>query len=155
MSAPPNVRRGTWSVLILLGLVLAVTLQLVTGFTLQTRGGGGALLTVHIAGGIAATLLLGAEWLWLLATRAGRARLAGFAAPGSGPAEWSDGGFLLVVTATVVLGLLLACAVRGGPALLPFAAMLAAHRALAVAVAVLYLLHGAATMFRRRRAGVV
>lgn len=151
MNDDMSARRGTLSLLVLLGLVLAVTLQLVTGFLLEANAGI-ALLSVHIAGGVAATVLLAAEWLWLLTTHAGRTRLAGFVAAGSGVADWSDGAFLLIVTATVVLGLLLAAAVHGGPSVLPFGALLRAHRVLAIVVAALYLLHGATAMYRRRRA---
>lgn len=144
-----NTRRGKLSLAVLLGLVVAVTLQLVTGFALQFGAGGGALLTAHVAGGIAATLLVTAEWLWLLATPAGRARLAAFVSRESGLAQWSDGAFLLAVSATVVLGLLLASNLRGGPALFPFDPLLATHRGLAIAVAFLYLLHSATVMRRR------
>jgi hypothetical protein len=140
-------KRGLFSIVILLGLVLAVTVQLVTGFILMAHVNR-ALLSTHIFVGALAIILTADEWVWLLATRAGRYRLSGFFAPGSGIAEWSEAAFLLAVTVTVVIGALLAASLHGGVHL-PFGALLATHRALAIAVAVLYLLHSALAMRRR------
>ncbi len=141
--------RGTASLIVLLLLVLAITAQLVTGFTLMARPNG-ALLMAHIAGGIVAVVLTLAEWLWLTATHAGRHRLAGFASPRSGPAEWSEAAFLIVATVTVVFGTLLAAVMYLGLQL-PFGPLFGIHRALAIAVAVLYLAHTALSMRRARR----
>lgn len=141
-------KRGIFSVLVLLALVLAVTAQLVTGFWLAAQPGR-ALIAVHIGVGIIAILLTVAEWTWLLATRLGRAKLAGFFGRGAGAGEWSEGLFLLAVTATVIAGALLAAIMRLGAAV-PFAPVLESHRALAVAVAVLYLLHSALAMRRKK-----
>jgi len=151
-SQPPDTRRSALSLAVLLALVLAVTAQLLTGFWLW-RSPGATLLTVHVAAGLATTVLLVAEWTWLLATEAGRARLRSYVAPGAGAAGWIDALFLLAVTATVVLGLLLAGILRLGLdlSLLP---LLAAHRGLAAAVLVLYAVHAiTAAGTRRRRAG--
>ncbi len=148
VSAKP--KRGLFSTLILLGLVLTVTVQLVTGFALMAHVNR-ALLSTHIFAGALAIILTADEWIWLLATRSGRYRLSGFFAPGSGIAEWSEAAFLLAVTATVVIGALLAASLHGGPRL-PFGALLTTHRALAIAVAILYLLHSALAM-RRRSSG--
>ena len=146
-ATPARPQRGFLSIIILLGLVLAVTAQLVTGFALMAHLNH-ALLATHIFVGALAIILTAAEWAWLLATRSGRYRLSGFFAAGSGIAEWSEAAFLFAVTATVVVGALLAASLHGGPRL-PWGALLATHRALAVAVAVLYLLHSALAMRRR------
>ena len=145
-----NPPRRTLSLPILLALVLAVTAQLVTGAWLWIAPGA-VLLRVHIGVGAAAAVLVALEWAWLVSTPGGRLRLAGFFGRGTGPAGPIDGAFLVVVTAAVVLGLLLAGALRAGLAL-PFSALLWAHRALAIAAALLYLLH-AARGPRRRRTG--
>lgn len=141
--------RGALSLIVLLLLVLAITAQLVTGFTLMARPNG-ALLTAHIAGGIAAIVLTLAEWLWLTATHAGRHRLAGFFTAGSSPAEWSEGAFLIVATITVLFGALLAAVMDLGLRL-PFDTLFEFHRALAIAVAILYLAHTGLSMHRARR----
>ncbi|MGH8427618.1 MAG: hypothetical protein ACRES7_06520 [Gammaproteobacteria bacterium] len=143
--------RGLFSVLVLLALVLAITTQLITGFTLMVRPNG-ALLAAHIAGGIAAVVLTLAEWLWLTATRAGRDRLAGFLVTDSGPAEWSEAAFLLVATVTVLFGALLAAVMYLGLRM-PFSVLFGIHRALAIAVAILYLVHTALSLHRARRHG--
>ncbi|MGH8225609.1 MAG: hypothetical protein ACRER1_05615 [Gammaproteobacteria bacterium] len=151
--ATPLLRaRGTSSLIVLLLLVLAISAQLVTGFTLMARPNG-ALLIAHIAGGIAAVVLTLAEWLWLTATHAGRHRLAGFLGADSGPAEWSEAAFLIVATVTVLFGALLVAVMYLGLQL-PFGPLFGIHRALAIAVAVLYLAHTALSMRRacRRRA---
>lgn len=145
--SPPT--RGATSLIVLLLLVLAITAQLVTGFTLMARPNG-ALLAAHIAGGIAAVVLTLAEWLWLTATHTGRRRLAGFLSAGSGPAEWSEAAFLIVATVTVVFGALLAAVMYLGLQL-PFGTLFGTHRALAIAVAVIYLAHTALSMRRARR----
>lgn len=142
--------RGRASLVVLLGLALAVTLQLVTGFALAARPGG-TLLRVHVAGGFAATGLVLLEWAWLAGTAAGRARLAGFVAAGAGLARRSEGLFLVAVSVTVALGLALAAGLAGARGV-AFAPLLAVHRAFAAIVAALYLLHaGAAARARPRR----
>lgn len=145
--SPPS--RGAISLIVLLLLVLAITAQLITGFTLMARPNG-VLLTAHIAGGIAAVVLTLAEWLWLAATQAGRHRFAGFFDAKGGPAEWSEVLFLIAATVTVVFGALLAAVMYLGLRLL-FGTLLDIHRALAIAVAVLYLAHTALSMHRARR----
>lgn len=149
----PVPARGAFSLLVLLVLVLAVTAQLVTGFLLAFRPGT-ALLAAHVTGGVVAVAATIAEWAWLCATRAGRYRLKSFVAADGGPAQWSEAAFLAVATVTVALGALLATMmhVRLG---VPFGAVLEAHRALAVVVAVLYVAHSLLSMRRprRRRAG--
>lgn len=142
-------KRGLLSILILLGLVLAVTVQLVTGFVLMGHVNR-ALISTHIFVGALAIILTAAEWFWLLATRSGRYRLSGFFAPGSGIAEWSEAAFLFAVSATVVIGALLAASLHGGPRL-SFGALLTTHRVLAIVVAVLYILHSALAMRRRSK----
>ncbi|MGH8274010.1 MAG: hypothetical protein ACRES9_07120 [Gammaproteobacteria bacterium] len=142
-------KRGLFSVVVLLLLVLAVTAQLVTGFAMMTHFNG-ALLTAHIVGGIAAIVLTLAEWSWLAATRAGRHRLAGFVSVRGGPAEWSEAAFLVFASVTVVFGALLAAMMYLGLRL-PFATFLDTHRAFAIIVAVLYLAHTALSMQRSRR----
>lgn len=148
-------QRGIFSIFVLLALVLAVTAQLVTGFWLAAHPGY-ILLFVHIGVGLVAILLTFAEWAWLLATRAGRAKLAGFFGRGTGPGEWSEGLFLAAVTLTVIAGALLAAAMRLG-ANLPFGLLLDSHRVLAIAVAGLYLVHSGFAMRRggRRSRGKV
>lgn len=131
--------RGMVSVAVLIGLVLAVTAQLVTGFALMAHARN-SLLTAHIIGGVCAIVLTVAEWAWLAGTQAGRLKLRRFFAPGSGPADWSEAVFLAAVTITVILGALLAAAMHGSLRL-PYGAMLTTHRGLAIAVAVFYLLH--------------
>lgn len=133
--------------MVLLALVLAVTAQLVTGFWLAAQPGR-VLLMVHVGVGNLAILLVIAEWAWLLAAPAGRAKLAGFFGRGTGLAEWSEGLFLIAVTLTVIAGALLAAIMRLG-AHLPFGPLLETHRALAVIVAALYLLHSAYAMRRK------
>lgn len=133
----------------LLALVLAITIQLVTGFWMMAAFGNG-LLIAHVSVGIAAIVLTVAEWLWLCAAPAGRYRLQQFTASRSGPAEWSEAAFLVVATITVLFGALLAAVLYLGTRL-PFATLLAAHQALAVAVAVLYLVHSAFATARARR----
>lgn len=144
--SPPA--RGVFSLLVLLVLVLAVTAQLITGFLLVFRPGT-ALLAAHVAGGAVAVVFTLAEWCWLCMTRAGRYRLKGFLAPGSGPAQWSEAAFLLVATVTVAIGALLAAMLHARTGL-PFGPVLAAHRGLAVAVAVLYVVHSLLSMRRPR-----
>ena len=139
-------KRGIVSIVILLGLVLSVTVQLVTGFILMAHFSQ-TLLSVHILVGALAIVFVADEWLWLLAAPAGRRRLAGFFASGSGMNEWSEAAFLVAVTATVVVGALLAPTFHGGSHL-PFGALLATHRALAITVAVLYIIHSALAMRR-------
>lgn len=144
----PAPARGAFSLLVLLLLVLAVTAQLITGFLLAFRPGT-TLLAVHVAGGVAALVFTVAEWSWLCATRAGHYRLRKFVAADSGPAEWSEVAFLLVTTVTVALGALLAAMMHAKLGL-PFGPIFAAHRALAVAVAVLYVAHSLLSMRRSR-----
>lgn len=144
--SPPA--RSVFSLAVLLLLVLAVTAQLITGFLLAFRPGT-TLLAVHIAGGVAALVFTVAEWSWLCATRAGRYRLGKFVAADSGPAEWSEAAFLLVATATVALGALLAAMMHARTGF-PFGPIFAAHRTLAVAVAVLYVAHSLLSMHRSR-----
>ena len=142
-------RRGMFSILVLLALVLAVTAQLVTGFWLAAHPAR-VLLAVHIGVGFVAILFTAAEWAWLLATRVGRAKLIGFFGRGTGLAQWSEGFFLIAVTLTVIAGALLAATMRLG-ANLPYALLLGSHRALAIAVAVLYLVHSGFAMRRGKR----
>lgn len=142
-------QRGPASIAVLLGLVLAVTAQLVTGFFLMARPGA-ALLVSHIVIGLVTLVLVVAEWSWLAVTRAGRRRLAGFVGAKSGPAEWSDALFLIAVSLTVVAGLLLAAALRLGLPL-PFDSLLETHRALASAVLLLYVTHSILALRRRRK----
>jgi hypothetical protein len=148
MTTPVSPPRGLASVFMLLGLVLAVTAQLVTGFVMMAHFNA-AWLMAHIAGGIAAIVLTLAEWAWLALAPAGRFKLRGFFARGSGPKEWSEGLFLIVATVTVVFGALLAAIMYWGTAL-PFATLLTTHQALAIAVAVIYLAHSALSMRRKR-----
>lgn len=54
----------------LLGLVLTVTVQLVTGLLLFLGQGG--VFAWHIADGLACAAFVSAEWAWLLASRSGR-----------------------------------------------------------------------------------
>lgn len=143
-----SARRRLFSILVLLALVLAVTAQLITGFWLAAQPGS-VLIAVHIGVGIVAILLTAAEWAWLLATRMGRTKLAGFFGRGTGPGEWSEGLFLVAVTLTVIAGALLAAIMRLG-ANLPFGFLLESHRALAVTVAILYFIHSALAMRRRK-----
>lgn len=138
--------RSAWSVVMLLALVLAITAQLITGFTMMAAFSTTLLMT-HIGVGIAAIALTIAEWLWLLATPAGTYRLRGFFAAGSGPAEWSEAAFLIVASVTVIVGAVLAAAPYLGAAL-PFAAVLSIHQALATAVAMLYVVHAALATYR-------
>lgn len=147
-TATATARRGIFSILVLLALVLAVTAQLVTGFWLAAQPGG-VLLMVHVGVGVLAILLVIAEWAWLLAAPAGRVKLAGFFGRGTGLAQWSEGLFLIAVTLTVIAGALVAAVMRLG-ANLPFGPLLASHRALAVIVAALYLLHSAYAMRRNK-----
>ncbi len=146
----PVPKRGIFSILVLLTLVLTVTAQLVTGFMLAARPGT-TLLAIHIVVGLAALVLVIVEWIWLMATRPGRHRLQGFFGSGTGPSDWSEGAFLVAVTFTVLAGALLAAIMRLG-ASLPFAPLLTLHRALAVAVAALYLLHSGFAMRRNKGA---
>lgn len=127
------------SLAVLLGLVLAVTTQLITGFFLMARPSA-ALLVSHIVIGLITLVLVIAEWTWLAATRAGRHRLAGFLGAGTAPAQWTEAGFLVAVTITVVVGAVLAAVMHFGPGS-AFGPLLGLHRALAIIVAVLYLLH--------------
>lgn len=137
------------SVAVLLALVLAVTSQLITGFAMMAHPNV-VLLTAHIAGGIAAIVLTLAEWLWLTATSAGRHRLVDFIAADGGSAAWSEAAFLAMATITVVFGALLAAVMYLGLPL-PFATLFGAHRALAIAVAVLYLVHSVLSIRRARQ----
>lgn len=148
MAHHPPPPRGIASVLMLLGLVLAVTAQLVTGFVMMAHFNAG-WLTAHIAGGIAAIVLTLAEWAWLVLAPAGRFKLRGFFARESTAKEWSEGLFLIVATITVVFGALLAAVMYWGAAL-PFVTLLATHQALAIAVAVIYLAHSALSTLRKR-----
>ncbi len=141
--------RGAFSVAILLALVSAITAQLVTGFAMMVHFNT-ALLAAHLVGGLAAILLTIAEWTWLVATRAGRHRLHDFISAGGGPKAWSEAAFLVVATVTVVLGALLAAALYLG-AHLPFGGLFQTHRALAIAVAALYLVHSVLSSLRARR----
>ncbi|MGH8272678.1 MAG: hypothetical protein ACRES9_00245 [Gammaproteobacteria bacterium] len=141
--------RGVLSVAMLLALVLAITAQLVTGFAMMAHFNW-ALLVAHVIGGLAAIVLTLAEWTWLAATRAGRHRLRGFVSVGGGPVAWSEAAFLVLATVTVVFGALLSAALYLG-ASLPFASLLDTHRALAIAVAALYLLHSTLSTVRARR----
>lgn len=141
--------RSLFSIGLLLVLVLAITAQLITGFALMAHPGT-ALLVAHIVGGIVALVLTVAEWTWLGATRAGQYRLAGFVAANSGMTEWSEAAFLVIATITVLFGVLLAV-IMHLDLHLPFGALLATHRALAITVAVLYLAHSALALRRARR----
>lgn len=140
--------RSKLSIAVLLGLVLTVTAQLVTGFILMAHPGR-ALLVTHIAIGFAALVLTAIEWIWLAATRAGRHRLTGFFGKGSGPGEWIEALFLIAVSLTVLAGILLATAMRFGLHL-PFTHLLELHRAFAFAVLLLYAAHSVLAMRRRR-----
>src|SRR5690625_6659774 len=95
MTTPASPPRGIASVLMLLGLVLAVTTQLVTGFVMMAHFNA-AWLTAHIAGGIVTIVLILAEWAWLALAPAGRYKLRGLFARSSGPKEWSEGLLLIV-----------------------------------------------------------
>lgn len=145
----PHPARSLLSIGILLVLVFAVTAQLITGFFLMTQPSP-ALLVAHIIGGIVALVFTVAEWIWLGATPAGRHRLTSFVAAGSGLAEWSEAVFLVAVSFTVLLGILLAAIMNLGLPL-NFVAMLKIHRALAFVVAALYLIHTPLSMYRTRR----
>ena len=145
--SPPA--RSLFSLLVLLVLVLAVTAQLITGFLLVFRPGT-TLLAVHVTGGVIALVFTLAEWSWLCATHAGRYRLKKFLARGSGPADWSEGAFLLVATFTVAVGVLLAVMMHV-PTALSFVPVLTTHRVLAIAVAALYVVHSLLSMSRSRR----
>lgn len=144
----PAPARGAFSLLVLLVLVLAVTVQLITGFLLAFQPGK-ALITAHIAGGTVAIVFTISEWIWLCAAPAGRYRLKKFVGTGSGPTEWSEAAFLLVTTATVAVGALLAAMMHGRLGL-SFGPVFETHRALAIAVAVLYVAHSVLSMRRPR-----
>lgn len=146
-ATPPA--RNLWSVLMLLALVLAITAQLVTGFIMMLAFSNG-LLIAHVLVGMAAIVLTVAEWIWLCLAPAGRYRLGKYLTADSGPTEWSEITFLIVATATVALGALLAAILYLG-AELPFGALLSIHQTLAIAVAVLYLIHSAFAIRRSRQ----
>lgn len=136
--------RSTFSKLVLIGLVLMVTVQLLTGFALMFHSGA-PLLAAHITSGLALLLLVALEWVWLCATRPGRCRLGGFISAGSGLAEWSEAAFLIVITFTAIFGALLAAIMKLGLHL-PFGLLLETHRALASIVLILYLAHSVFAM---------
>lgn len=150
IEVPP--KRSVWSILMLLALVLAITAQLVTGFTMMASFNG-TLLVAHVSVGVIAVLLTITEWAWLLGTPAGTYRLRKFFAAGSTPAEWSEAGFLIIASITVMVGAILASILYLGVNL-PFAALLLIHQGLATAVAIVYIIHVilAARRTARRRA---
>ena len=162
-------RRPTWALFLLLGVVLTVTLQLVSGLLLAL--GWIWLLPFHIIDGLVAALFLAGEWSWLLGYGAGRrsaARIFLFSATtrrrvarqwrnlgrdGTPLREGLDaavaGIFLLLASVTVILGILLW---RGAGDLLPW------HRSLAAFLLLLWVLHLAFSIIdhwpRRGRKGV-
>lgn len=138
--------RSIGSVVLLLALVLAITAQLVTGFWMAASFAS-SLLHAHIGVGVLAVVLTLAEWVWLLCARAGRYRLGRFFSPASGPVRWSEGAFFIVASITVLLGAAVAATLHGHTPL-PFATLLAVHRALAGVTALLYLLHSALAVRR-------
>ena len=125
MSATPKERRSAWSLAILLGVVITITLQIFSGIAMAL--GWMSMLPFHIEDGMAAALFILLEWLWLAGTRPGRRtlqdlfptgqrwRTAGRQCQGiflGRPAPALDtiveGAFLLIATMAALLGLLLA-----------------------------------------------
>jgi hypothetical protein len=155
VSAIPRERRSAWSLAILLGVVVTVTLQIFSGIAMGL--GWMSLLPFHIEDGMAAALFILLEWLWLAGTRPGRHAI-GHLFPMVGQ-RWRaagrqcrdiflnrptpalntivEGAFLLIATLAVLLGLLLAFTAL--PARFPL--LLAGHRALAGLLALLWIIH--------------
>lgn len=137
VEVPP--KRSVWSIVMLLALVLAITAQLITGFTMMASFSS-TLLVWHVSVGGIAVLLTIAEWAWLLITPAGAYRLRKFFAAGSTAPEWSEAGFLIIASITVLFGAALASILYLGVNL-PFAVLLPIHQGLATAVVVVYVIH--------------
>lgn len=142
-------KRSWYSLAVLLLLVLAVTVQLVTGALLWS-GFQRSLLSVHLRSGIATACLLGLEWIWLSGTSLGRDRLRVMFSSRALLDQRLTGWFLAVATLATILGLLLAGTYRFGWTL-PVLSLLTAHRWLAAVVGVLWLVH-ALLAARRPRA---
>ena len=140
-------KRGAFSIVILLGLVIAVSTQLVTGLTMMVHPGN-TILTIHVFVGVLTIALTAAEWMWLAFTPAGHYRLLNYFSHDSSIVEWSESAFLIVVTATVVLGGLLALSLYG-ESWADFGTLLSVHRALAIAVLVLYIPHSVLAIMQR------
>ncbi|MHB1280801.1 MAG: hypothetical protein ACYCYL_06150 [Acidithiobacillus sp.] len=62
--------RARWALFVLLGSVLTVTLQLISGFLLAM--GDTSIYAFHIADGLTAACFLAGEWVWLLSSTPGR-----------------------------------------------------------------------------------
>ncbi|MHB8249218.1 MAG: hypothetical protein ACYDCX_10100 [Acidithiobacillus sp.] len=157
MSAIPRERRSAWSLAILLGLVITVTLQIFTGIAMAA--GWISLLPFHVEDGMAAALFILLEWLWLAGTRPGRGTLRhlfpmasqrwhaagrqlqgiflGRPIPTPALNTIVEGAFLLFATMAVLLGLLLVFTAL--PSRFPL--LLAGHRALASLLALLWIIH--------------
>ena len=147
-----TIRRPRWALFILLGVVLTVTMQILSGFLLSA--GMHWIFSFHVADGLAAGVLIMGEWGWLLATPQGHKVMArmflfstetrhqlgrqirgeiGFSASfREGLDAPVQGLFLIFASITVVIGILL-WQRHGG--YLPW------HRVLAVILLVLWLLH--------------
>jgi hypothetical protein len=154
MSATPKERRSAWSLAILLGVVITITLHIFTGIAMAL--GWMSLLPFHVEDGMAAALFILLEWLWLAGTRPGRRTLRDLFPTGQ---RWRaagrqcqgiflgrptpalntivEGAFLLIATLAVLLGLLLVFTAL--PARFPL--LLAGHRALAGLLALLWIIH--------------
>jgi hypothetical protein len=143
-------QRPLWAWLFLLGMVLTVTFQLISGFAFAM--GVTAALSWHIAEGLAGSLFLLGEWTWLLGTKLGRVHLRRIflltetyrdsirrQLQGSDDAPLRDGlnaalegWFLVAATVTVIFGIALwrGCGI-----------CLMGHRILAWILALLWLVH--------------
>ncbi len=76
MPAIPREHRSAWSLAILLGLVITVTLHIFTGIAMAL--GWMSLLPLHVEDGMAAALFILLEWFWLTGIRPGRGTLRHF-----------------------------------------------------------------------------
>ena len=148
----PIRRRPRWALIILLGMVLTVTLQLLSGFLFAM--GDNSIYRFHVVDGFAAACFIGGEWIWLLGSTRGRqiatrifmcsresrhqlyqqllCKSAGVAKMRDGLDAILEGLFLIFASITVVFGFLLW---RGHGELLPW------HRGLAVVLLCLWIFH--------------
>ncbi|WP_414041186.1 hypothetical protein ACJU26_03640 [Acidithiobacillus sp. M4-SHS-6] len=158
-------RRHILFLIVLLGVVVTVTLQIVSGLAMAF--GFLSLYPFHVADGFAAATFLAGEWVWLLGTPAGRIAIArlfpittaarrlviehltdlehGRIPEGLrfGLGALVEGLFLAFATVTVGVGLLLVTSSSSVIILLTL------HRSLAFGLTVLWCLHTAFTVLER------
>lgn len=148
---PPRSRA---SIIMLIGMVVTISLQLITGFYMMgAKIHTGGWVHLHVTVGVLAIIFIIWEWFWLLTDEAGKHRLKTFFGKGTTAAEVTEGLFIIVATITIAFGAFLAAGAYLGVGFVQDKQLMffKGHQGMAQLVLVLYVVHLIFTMIRSKK----